>query len=100
MKKLVLFFLLLTLSATWSVRVAVRRSPPGDIIESRRPNLTLDCDVLETESDPVESVIWYYEGEVFRQISINNPLVSYSSVPKNFLSDEYPIDKLSCIDIF
>ena len=69
MKKLVLFFLLLTLSATWSVSVGVRRSPPGDIIESRRPNLTLHCDVLETESDPVESVIWYYEGEVFRQIT-------------------------------
>ena len=68
MKKLVLFFLSVTLSATWSARVALRRSPPGDIIESRRPNLTLHCDVLEAESDPIESVIWYYEGELFRQI--------------------------------
>ena len=67
MKEFVLFLLLAILSAIWSVRVDIRRSPPGDIIESGRPNVTLHCDLLE--SGPVESVIWYYQGEVLRQIS-------------------------------
>ena len=67
MKKFVLYFLLVTLSTIWSVRVDIRRSPPGDIVESTRPNVTLHCDLLESSS--VESVIWYYQGEVLRQIS-------------------------------
>ena len=66
MKKSVLPLLLVTLPAICSVRLDIRRSPPGDIIESGRPNVTLHCDLLE--SSPVESVIWYYQGEVLRQI--------------------------------
>ena len=67
MKQFVLFLLLAILSAIWSVRVGIRRSPPGDILESGRPNVTLHCDLLEGESTEVESVIWFYQGEVLRQ---------------------------------
>ena len=67
MKKSVLYLLLVTLPVISSVRVDIRRSPPGDIIESGRPNVTLHCDLQEGESTEVESVIWFYQGEVLRQ---------------------------------
>ena len=69
MTKFVLYLLLVTVSAIWSVRVGIRRSPPGDILESAPPNLTLHCDLLEADSGPVERVIWYYQGEVLGHIA-------------------------------
>ena len=69
MKKFVLYLLLLTLSAISSVRVGIRRSPPGDILEPERPNVTLHCELLDGEprAVEVESVVWFYQGEVLRQ---------------------------------
>ena len=60
--------LLFPLSGTEALLVSLRRTPAGIITESQRANLTLHCLLQESQSGPVESVAWYYQGDLLRTI--------------------------------
>jgi len=53
---------------TGAVGVSIRRSPAGSVRESDRANLTLHCDVVGDHPGKVESVVWYYQGDLLTQL--------------------------------